>query len=177
MSERSNQIRVGVIFILAVIVLVAGVLWFKNFRISGRNVKATVEFPNTSGLVRGDPVEVSGVPSGQVSQIRYEDGRALVTLDLNRKVKLFRGSRFVIENVGIMGQKLVAIYPRRDAETSKISNLATNILVLVCGVPNIDTASLSNQGTCPKLYCEILWRKNSCQCEISPLISRLRADF
>ncbi len=28
-----------------------------------------------------------------------------------------------------------------------------------------------------KLHCEILWRKNSYQCEIYPLKSRLRADF
>jgi phospholipid/cholesterol/gamma-HCH transport system substrate-binding protein len=111
MSERSQHIRVGLIFILSVAVLIAGVLWFKNFRFGGQYLKVVVEFPTTSGLVRGDPVEVRGVPSGQVSRIQFEAGRALVTLDLDRKVRLTGGTRFVIENVGIMGQKLVAIYP------------------------------------------------------------------
>ena len=111
MSERSQQVRVGVAFILSLIVLVAGVLWFKNFQFGGRNVRFTVEFPRTSGLVRGDPVEVHGVPSGQVAGIRFESGRALVTLDLARDVNIYPDSRFVIENVGIMGQKLVAVYP------------------------------------------------------------------
>lgn len=111
MSDRSQHIKVGTAFLLAVVVLVAGVLWFKNFRFGGTFVQVRVEFPTTSGLVRGDPVEVRGVPSGQVSQIVFENGRALVTLDLERGVRLYSDTRFVIENMGIMGQKLVAVYP------------------------------------------------------------------
>ncbi len=111
MSERAQQVRVGLVFIFSVAILVAGILWFKNFKFGGQNVKVVVEFPTTSGLVKGDPVEVRGVPSGQVSGIRFESGRALVTLDLDEGVKLHSDTRFVIENVGIMGQKLVAIYP------------------------------------------------------------------
>lgn len=111
MSERGQQIRVGIIFIVSVALLVAGVLWFKNFKFGGANNRVTVEFATTSGLVRGDPVEVRGVPSGQVSEIRFEGGRALVTLDLQKNVGLKTDTRFSIENVGIMGQKLVAVYP------------------------------------------------------------------
>jgi len=114
MSERSQQIRVGIIFIFSIVILVAGVLWFKNFKFGGANNKVTVEFTTTSGLVRGDPVEVRGVPSGQVSLIRFEDGRALVTLDLDKNVGLYPDTRFAIENVGIMGQKLVAVYPGQE---------------------------------------------------------------
>lgn len=115
MSERSQQIRVGMIFIASIVILVAGVLWFKNFKFGGANNRVTVEFTTTSGLVRGDPVEVRGVPSGQVSQIRFEDGRARVTLDLDKTVTLQADTHFTIENVGIMGQKLVAVYPGRDS--------------------------------------------------------------
>jgi phospholipid/cholesterol/gamma-HCH transport system substrate-binding protein len=114
MSERSQQVRVGIAFLLSVAVLVAGVLWFKNFKFGGTIVKVTVEFPTTSGLVRGDPVEVRGVPSGQVSRILFEEGRALVTLDLDKGVQLYPDTRFAIENVGIMGQKLVAVYPGKE---------------------------------------------------------------
>ncbi len=111
MSERSQQVRVGIAFVLSVAVLVAGVLWFKNFKVGGTIVKVTVEFPTTSGLVRGDPVEVRGVSSGQVSSITFENGRALVTLNLDKGVQIYPDTRFAIENVGIMGQKLVAVYP------------------------------------------------------------------
>jgi phospholipid/cholesterol/gamma-HCH transport system substrate-binding protein len=111
MSERSQQALVGLVFVVSVVVLIAGVLWFKNYHFGQQNVLVTVDFPSTSGLVKGDLVEVQGVTSGEVAAIDYQDSRSLVKLKLDREVKLYRGSRFVIENVGIMGQKMVAIYP------------------------------------------------------------------
>jgi len=39
-------------------------------------------------------------------------------------------------------EKLVAIYPYRDAETFKITEATRNILLLVCGVPGIDEEKL-----------------------------------
>jgi len=111
MSDRKLELQVGVIFLLSVVVLVAGVLWFKNYHLGQKETEVTIEFPTTSGLVRGDLVEVQGVTSGEVAVIRFEGTRSLVTLKLNRGVILYPDSRFVIENVGIMGQKLVAIYP------------------------------------------------------------------
>ncbi|NNF08411.1 MAG: MCE family protein [Candidatus Eisenbacteria bacterium] len=111
MASRSREIQVGIVFLLAVAVLISGILWFKEFRIGGQFYQVVVAFENTSGLQSGDAVEVQGVTSGQVSRIFYEDGRALVGLRLDRSVNIYPETKFVIENVGIMGQKLVAIYP------------------------------------------------------------------
>ena len=116
MSERKLEIQVGVVFLLALAILVFGVLWFKNYKYRAEKVEVTVVFPKTSGLIKGDPVEVLGVPSGQVSAIRNEDGRAVVVLDLAEGVKLYKDTRIALENVGIMGQKLVAIYPGGRSE-------------------------------------------------------------
>ena len=111
MSERKIEVQVGIVFVLAVAVLVSGVLWFKNTRLRARSQIVTVSFPKTSGLIRGDAVEVRGVPSGQVKDIRYSDGRALVILDLDRDVRFYEDTQIVLENVGIMGQKMIAVYP------------------------------------------------------------------
>ncbi len=111
MSERSQQLQVGVVFMLGIIVLISGVLWFKDFRIGGSTYNLKVEFPTTSGLVKGDPVEVRGVVSGKVSDITYEGNEATVTLQLENDVQLYQGTKATIENVGIMGQKLVSIVP------------------------------------------------------------------
>ena len=111
MSERKQEIQVGIAFILAVALLVGGVLWFKEFRIGGTTYEIHVDFPTASGLVRGDPVEVQGVSSGKVEAIRYDNGKARVTLRLKKGVTLYPNTRVEIENVGIMGQKLVAVYP------------------------------------------------------------------
>ena len=120
MSDRKLQAQVGFLFLLSIIVVVMGILWFKEFKVGGRTYPLAVEFPTTSGLVRGDPVEVKGVPSGKVEAIRFEEGLALVFLQLDRGVVLYNDARFNIESVGLMGEKAVTILPgtRRAGEIS-----------------------------------------------------------
>ena len=43
-------------------------------------------------------------------------------------------------------EKLVAIYPYRDAEQTKISSSTENVLLLVCGVPGIRWDTLAEAG-------------------------------
>lgn len=109
MASHKHQVQVGVAFLLSIAVLVAGVMWFRDFRIGGRYQQVEVVFPSTSGLLEGDPVEAHGVPAGEVEEIRFEKGRPIVTLKIDEEVTLRGGARFAIENVGIMGQKLVSI--------------------------------------------------------------------
>jgi hypothetical protein len=96
MTERNQQIQVGAVFLFALVALVVGILWFKEFKLGRGMNEVLVEFPKTSGLVKGDPVEVRGVQSGQVARIRYTEGRSLVTLSLQKDVALYR-NKVVIE--------------------------------------------------------------------------------
>ena len=120
MTERRLHAQVGLLFLLSMTVLVLGILWFKEFKVRGSTFIQTIEFQTTSGLVKGDPVEVKGVPSGKINEIRFEEGLALVEVQLNREVKLYQDAHFSIESVGIMGQKMVSIFPgtRRAGELS-----------------------------------------------------------
>lgn len=43
-------------------------------------------------------------------------------------------------------EKLIAIYPYRDAEYSKVTEETKNVLLLVCGVPGIEEERLLNAG-------------------------------
>lgn len=43
-------------------------------------------------------------------------------------------------------EKLVAIYPYRDAEQTKISSSTENVLLLICGVPGIRWDTLAEAG-------------------------------
>ncbi|MCA9729703.1 MAG: MCE family protein, partial [Candidatus Eisenbacteria bacterium] len=118
-SERARYIQLGALFLISILVLISGVLWFKNFHFAQQRTTVLAAFPSTSGLIKGDNVEVQGVPSGHVSEVRYEDGRSLVTMEIDRGAEIRVGSRFVIENVGIMGQKMVAVYPAKDGPVAE----------------------------------------------------------
>jgi phospholipid/cholesterol/gamma-HCH transport system substrate-binding protein len=111
MSERRQQIQVGILFIASLALLIMGVLWFKEFSIGKKTYLVTAEFPSTSGLAKGDPVEVKGVPSGKVEDIRFEDGKALATLQIAAHVQLHQGAFAAIDNVSLMGQKVVSVNP------------------------------------------------------------------
>ncbi len=111
MTEKNQQVKVGAVFVISIALLVGGILWFKNFSFRTRHETVLVGFPSASGLIKGDPVEVSGVPSGQVARIEFRDGRAVVELNVDDEIKLYQDARISIDNVGIMGQKMVSIQP------------------------------------------------------------------
>jgi len=55
-----------------------------------------------------------------------------------REPTILNGKEVVLTD----SEKLVAIYPHRDAETSKVAPSTSNILILACGVPQLDVSSL-----------------------------------
>jgi len=54
------------------------------------------------------------------------------------KPMLLRGGEIVVSD----NQKLVAIYPYRDADSTKITEKTENVVLLVCGVPGIGEETL-----------------------------------
>jgi len=58
------------------------------------------------------------------------------------KPRVLQGGEAVVAD----GEKLIAIYPYRDAEACKITEGTERTLILVCGVPNIDDETLTRAG-------------------------------
>lgn len=65
------------------------------------------------------------------------EGEEFLGIGMAKPVRL-TGNEVVITD----GEKLVAIYPYRDAEQSKITNETRNVLLLACGVPGISEEKL-----------------------------------
>lgn len=57
-----------------------------------------------------------------------------------KKPMRLQGGEIVISDE----EKLVAIYPHRDADNTKITEATKNVLLLVCGVPGIKEETLQN---------------------------------
>lgn len=56
------------------------------------------------------------------------------------KPMILKGGEIVVSD----GEKLVAIYPYRDADSTKITEKTRNVLLLVCGVPGIGDETLQD---------------------------------
>jgi len=77
--------------------------------------------------------------SGDLLMREANTGEKFLGIGMEKPVVL-EGGEIVIED----GEKLVAIYPYRDAEVSKITVDTEDILMLVCGVPNVGSGVLEN---------------------------------
>jgi DNA/RNA-binding domain of Phe-tRNA-synthetase-like protein len=79
--------------------------------------------------------------SGSLLMRMAEAGELFLGIGMEKPVEL-KGKEAVVDD----GQKLVAIYPYRDADACKITTSTRNVLMLFCGVPNIGHSILRNAG-------------------------------
>jgi len=70
-----------------------------------------------------------------------QKGERFLGIGMNEPMEL-TGVEIVISDE----EKLVAVYPYRDADKSKVSAGTKNLLILVCGVPGIDDKILRDAG-------------------------------
>ena len=90
------------------------------FRSQGRTYRQDASYNNVSGLKRGAEVQISGVNVGTVQGIRLdEDNLALVTMQLQRHVRLPKDSMASIKTQGIIGDKYIQLTLGGDTEMYK----------------------------------------------------------
>jgi phospholipid/cholesterol/gamma-HCH transport system substrate-binding protein len=111
MGNKSAEIKVGLFVVVAVTVLVIGVIWLKGIKFNVERYRYSVLFPDIGTLEVGDPVAVSGVRKGQVEKIELYSGDVLVRFNLTSDVKLKKDAKFTIRNIGLMGERFIAVEP------------------------------------------------------------------
>jgi phospholipid/cholesterol/gamma-HCH transport system substrate-binding protein len=109
MTSKTIELRVGLVVILAIAILVVGIIWVKGIKFNRAQYRYSVIFPEVGTLKVGDPVSVSGVEKGKVRKIELYRGDVLVTLNLEADVALKKDATFTVKNIGLMGERFVAI--------------------------------------------------------------------
>lgn len=69
------------------------------------------EFENAGGIRSGASVEIAGVEVGRVKSVRLENYQAVVSLSIDRDVKIQEDAIASIRTKGIIGEKFVQITP------------------------------------------------------------------
>jgi phospholipid/cholesterol/gamma-HCH transport system substrate-binding protein len=112
MSERMNrgvEIRVGITLIVSVVVLFGAIAWLSGF-VKSRAMRVWhVRFEQAGGLGEGDEVMVNGIRKGAVRKMTLVGDHVGVDLGLANEITLTRDSRVAIRNVGLMGEKVIAV--------------------------------------------------------------------
>jgi phospholipid/cholesterol/gamma-HCH transport system substrate-binding protein len=116
MNTRSTDVKVGITVIAATVILIFGIVWIGQFRMSRHRTAYTAYFAEVGSLNPGDPVTVAGLEMGKVGPMTFEGGRVKTELLLEERVTLRRDCSVEIRSVGLMGEKFVYIVPGATGE-------------------------------------------------------------
>jgi phospholipid/cholesterol/gamma-HCH transport system substrate-binding protein len=117
MARSRSEFRVGIVSFLAIFMLFAGIIWIKGIRFAEDYNTVRIRFTNIGALRPGDAVAVSGVQSGKVKSVELQSGRVIVSCTVSKQVFLGSDARFSVKNIGLMGERFVAI----NAGTSSVA--------------------------------------------------------
>lgn len=115
MAGKNNvEFRVGVIILIGLVILVASLYWLQGYKLERNAQRVRVKFADVGTLSVGDPVTVSGVHKGKVNHLALTDTGVEVELLLYRDVVLRQDARIALRNLGLMGERFIAITPGRS---------------------------------------------------------------
>lgn len=100
---------------------IAGIKIFK-----GNVYSIYAEFDNVSGLKIGAPVEIAGVPVGEVSSIKLNTTNAVLTLQIQDAIQLRDDDIAAIRTKGIIGDRFVKIIPGGSEEAISSGDTITD---------------------------------------------------
>lgn len=109
----SSAAKVGAFMLVVLGVLGFFILKIEDLTIGGAATMkmVDVEFDSVAGLDEKSAVRVAGVRVGKVSAIRLENGRAIVTLEINDEVQLHDGATAIVASMGMLGEKYIELDP------------------------------------------------------------------
>lgn len=109
MASKNLELKVGLLVIAAVAIFIFAVWLAKGHRYGQQFYAVSIMFPEVGALGVGDPVAVSGVTKGKVKKIALDEGMVRVEIDLSSDIMLKEDAVFIIKNIGLMGERFVAV--------------------------------------------------------------------
>jgi phospholipid/cholesterol/gamma-HCH transport system substrate-binding protein len=110
-TSRAAAIQVGIAGLLALLAMILGVVWLKEYRLGQKKTDYFSQFEEVGSLAEGDPVAVRGVKKGAVTAIKLEDQGVRVEFELQRDVMLHPDVELRVTNKGFLGEKYLALDP------------------------------------------------------------------
>jgi phospholipid/cholesterol/gamma-HCH transport system substrate-binding protein len=133
--SRKTEVQVGITVLAALAIVIAGVTWLKELSLARKVRIWVVSFPQSGGLAASDEVRVNGIRKGAVESMDLAGDHVVIKLALSSDVQLTSASRVAISNVGLMGEKVVAVSLREGGRP--IAERDTIIGEFEQGVPEV----------------------------------------
>lgn len=119
--SRSTEVKVGLVSLLAIILLVAGILVGKGFSFSVNRQTIKIRLATSGGLENGSPVVVNGVKRGSVVDVDNDNGTVLVHAELDDIRDLHADATAQVSILEITGGKKVEIAPGKSGQSLSVA--------------------------------------------------------
>lgn len=107
----SNELKVGVAFVVATIIFIIGVRYFEDIPIFSGTDQYYSVFNNANGLIAGNPVRVNGVKIGSVEEVALdrEHSGVRVVFKIDEGVRMPEGTTAQVSGISALGSVFLSI--------------------------------------------------------------------
>jgi len=159
------EIQVGLTVLVALAVTLWGVTWLKELSLARKVRVWYVTFPQTGGLSSSDEVQVNGLRKGSVGRVALVDDHVVVDVALASDIQLTSDCKVAVRNVGLMGEKVIAVDLRATGTPYGARDTIPGIYEL--GVPEVmaqmggTVEAITSLATQLKALADVLERSGS----------------
>ena len=108
---KTSETKVGALTLGGAVILAGMISFLGAFKLFDGGYDLHVSYPSVNGLQVGSAVRYAGVPIGSVKSARVEPDQVVITMHVNRDVKIPQEAEFSIGSDGVMGEKFVDVRP------------------------------------------------------------------
>jgi phospholipid/cholesterol/gamma-HCH transport system substrate-binding protein len=110
----SSALKFVVFATVCLVLLVGLAVKIGNISLFSHRHALSAQLSDVTGLATGDPVNIAGVPVGQVTGIGVQRGHALVTMSINNTVALHQSTDIGVRWQNVIGEKEIEIFPSKQ---------------------------------------------------------------
>ena len=111
LRRKINEVQVGLLTVFAIVVLVIGMMWFKNVDLSDEQIRYQVDFSRVEGLREGDRVQIRGIRMGEVESLTLLSTAVRVQIKMSEKADIRDDAIITLGEKGIVGEIVLEIDP------------------------------------------------------------------
>ena len=108
----SQEVKVGLLVIVSLMMFYFGFRFLKGSDFFSSTNTYQVVYDNIDGLTASNPVRINGLSVGRVKSIEIlqnQNNKLLVTLDLNKGIRVTQGTKAFLADDGLLGGKMIQL--------------------------------------------------------------------
>lgn len=117
-----NTVKVGLLFLVTLAIVGYAAVKLGTLRGVGDPIAVTVTLDDAAGVSAGALVKVAGVEVGQVDALELVEGRARLTLSIDRSADVREDAAVQVRARSLLGEKYVSIQPAHGSSAAPVAD-------------------------------------------------------